>query len=119
MNGSALYEETAVSTQNKGRLIVMLYDGAAKFLKQAINALEAGDFESKNRNIGRARDIIFELNTVLDLDAGQDVAQNLRQLYNFMNNHLTKANNQNDPQMIRDVINLLGQLNHGWKAITV
>ena len=119
MNSTGFYEETTVTTQNKGRLVVMLYDGAIKFLTQAVKALQAGDIEAKNRNIGRARDIIFELNTVLDLDAGGEVAQNLRKLYNFMNSHLTQANNSNDVQMIREVIALLNKLNEGWRAVTV
>ncbi len=119
MNGTGFYEETAVTTQNSGRLVVMLYDGAIKFLKQAVKALQAGDLEAKARNIGRAREIIFELNTVLDLDAGGEVAQNLRTLYNFMNKHLTQANINNDVQMIRNVIALLKKLNEGWRAVTV
>ena len=119
MNGTKLYEETAVTTQNKGRLVVMLYDGAIKFLNQAVKALQAGDLEAKARNIGRATDIILELNTVLDLDTGQEVAQNLRKLYNFMNSHLTQANSSNDFQMIRDVIALLKKLNEGWRAVTL
>ncbi len=119
MNMVELYEEKTVTTQNKGRLIVMLYDGAIKFLKQAIQGIESGDFEGKSRSIGRARDIIFELNTVLDMKAGQEMAQNLRQLYNFANRHLTKANNNSDIQMIREVIDMLEKLNQGWRAVTV
>jgi flagellar protein FliS len=119
MNIVELYEEKAVTTQNKGRLVVMLYDGAVKFLKLAIKAIEAGDLEGKSRNIGRTRDIIFELNTVLDMDAGREVAQNLRNLYNFMNRRLSKANNTNDIQMIREIIALLEKLNQGWRSITV
>ncbi len=119
MNGTTLYEETAVTTQNKGRLVVMLYDGAIKFLNQAVKALQAGDLEAKARNIGRATEIIFELNTVLDLEAGREVSMNLRKLYNFMNSHLNKANISNDIQMICDVIALLKNLNEGWRAVTV
>ena len=119
MNGTTLYEETAVTTQNKGRLVVMLYDGAIKFLNQAVKALQAGDLEAKARNIGRASEIILELNTVLDLDAGREVARNLRKLYNFMNSHLNKANISNDVQMIRDVIALLKKLNEGWRTVAV
>ena len=95
----------------------MLYDGAINFLNQAVKALQAGDLEAKSRNIQRSREIIFELNTVLDLDAGGEVTQNLRKLYNFMNSHLTKANSSNDVQMIREVITLMEELNQSWKAV--
>jgi len=118
MNGFDVYKQTTVTTQNKGRLIVMLYDGAIKFLRQAIRDLEVNDYEAKGRNIGKAQDIIIELNTVLDMDAGGEVAQNLRGLYNFMNRHLSQANVKRDPQMLREVISLLEELNQSWRAIT-
>ena len=118
MNGFAAYQDTAVTTQSKGRLIVLLYDGAIKFMKLAIKELQAGNYEAKGRYIIRARDIINELNAVLDMDAGGEVAVNLRKLYCFMNNRLSQANIKQDPQMIREVITLAEELNQSWKAIT-
>jgi flagellar protein FliS len=117
MNGVESYRDSAVTTQSKGRLIVLLYDGAIKFMKLAIKELEAGNFEAKGRYIGRAQDIINELNAVLDVDAGGEIATNLRKLYCFMNNHLSQANTKRDPQLIREVITLMEELNQSWKAI--
>lgn len=117
MTPTALYEQNAIATQGKGRLIVMLYEGAVKFLKHALNAIENHDYESKGKYIVKAQDIIFELNSVLDMDAGGQIAQNLRKLYNFSWQRLSDANIQNDPQMIQDVIGILSELNKGWKAI--
>ena len=117
MNGIAAYRDTAVSTQSKGRLIVLLYEGAIKFMKLAITQLEAGNYEEKGRYIARAQDIINELNAVLDTDAGGEIAANLRKLYCFMNNRLSKANAKRDPQMIREVITIMEELNQGWKTI--
>jgi flagellar protein FliS len=118
IKGVEVYKETAVTTQSKGRLIVLLYDGAIKFLNLAMKALDAGDYAEKGKYLNKARDIINELNAVLDTDAGGEVATNLRRLYLFMNRHLSEANTKRDPQMIRDVITLLEELNQGWKAIT-
>jgi flagellar protein FliS len=118
MNGIASYQETTVATGNKGRLIVLLYEGAIKFLKLAIEQLEAKNYEAKGKYINRAQDIIGELNAVLDADAGGEIAVNLRKLYVFMSNRLSQANIRRDPQMIREVITLLEELNHGWRAIT-
>jgi len=118
MNGFAAYQDTAVTTQSKGRLIVLLYDGAIKFMKLAIKELQEGNYEAKGRYIIRAQDIINELNAVLDMDAGGEVAVNLRKLYCFMNNRLSQANIERDPQMIREVITLAEELNQSWKAIT-
>jgi flagellar protein FliS len=118
MNGIAAYQETAVTTQGKGRLIVLLYDGAIKFMRLAIKELEAGNYEAKGRYITKAQDIINELNAVLDIDAGGEVAGNLRKLYCFMNNHLSQANTKGDAQMIREVVTMMEELNQSWKTIT-
>jgi flagellar protein FliS len=118
MNGIAAYKEAAVGTQSKGRLIVMLYDGAIKFLKLAIRELEAQNYAAKGQYINRAQDIINELNAVLDMEAGGEIAENLRKLYVFMGRRLGQANTQRDPQMIQEVIALLEELNLSWKTIT-
>ena len=96
----------------------MLYDGAIKFMRLAIKELEAKDYEAKGRYIDRAQDIINELNAVLDMESGGEIAANLRKLYVFMSKRLSEANVQRDPQMIREVISLMEELNKGWKAIS-
>jgi flagellar protein FliS len=118
MNGFQTYQDTAVSTQNRGRLIVMLYDGAIKFLRQAILNLQQGDFAAKGQHISRAQDILFELNTVLDMDKGGQIAENLRSLYTFMQRHLNEASIRKDPQMIQEVIGMLEELNQSWRTVT-
>jgi flagellar protein FliS len=117
MKGIEAYQEVAIGTQSKGRLIVMLYDGAIKFLKLAIKALEAEDYTAKGRYINRAQDIINELNAVLDMDGGGEISENLRRLYVYVNGRLRKANATRDPEIIREVITLMEELNQSWKAI--
>ena len=117
MDGISTYQDSTISTQSKGRLIVMLYDGAIRFMKLAIVEMEKKNYEAKGRYINKALDIINELNVVLDMDAGGEIAGNLRQLYNFMNNRLTQANIKSDPELVRDIIKLMEELNSGWKAI--
>ncbi len=118
MNGIGAYQENAVTTQSRGRLIVLLYEGAIKFLKLAINELQAGNNQGKGKYIIKAQDIINELNAVLDMEAGGEIAANLRKLYLFMNQRLSEANIKRDPQMIREVISLMEELNQSWKAIS-
>lgn len=117
MNGFHTYQETAVTTQNRGRLIVMLYDGAIRFLRQAIQDIQRTDYAAKGNHISRAQDILFELNTVLDMEKGGQIAENLRALYNFMHRHLNEANIRKDSQMIQEVIEMLEELNKSWRAV--
>ena len=118
MNGLGAYQETAVTTQTRGRLVVLLYEGAIKFLKLSIREIEAQNWGEKGKHIVRAIDIINELNTVLDMEAGGEIAMNLRRLYAFMIRHLGQANIKRDPKMVQEVISILEELNDGWKAIT-
>ncbi len=118
MSGIASYRENQIGTESRGRLVVMLYEGAIKFLNLALEELEAGNYDRKGEYINKAVDIIHELNVCLDLDAGGEIAQNLRGLYLFMIRHLTEANMQRDTQRIREVMSLLADLNEGWKAIS-
>jgi flagellar protein FliS len=118
MNGVEAYQQTAITTQSRGRLIVLLYDGAIKFMKLAIQEIEAGNWAAKGQYLSRAQDIIWELNSVLDMEAGGEIAENLRRLYAYMHRRLFQANAKKDPEMIREVIALMEDLNQSWKAIT-
>ena len=118
MNGVEAYQQAAITTQSRGRLIVLLYDGAIKFMKLAIQEIEAGNWAAKGHYLSRAQDIITELSSVLDPEAGGEIAQSLRQLYAYMHRRLYQANAKRDPQMVREVITLMEDLNESWKAIT-
>jgi flagellar protein FliS len=117
MNGIAAYQNSAVTTQSKERLIVLLYDGAIKFMKLAIKELHVKNYQAKGQYINKAKDIINELNAVLDMNSGGEIATNLRKLYCYMNKRLSEANIKRDPQIIYEVIQLMEELNQGWRAI--
>lgn len=117
MNGLGNYTQTSIGTAGKSKLVIILYEGAIKFLNLAVRDIGTGDFEGKNRNICKAIDIISELNITLDMSAGGQISQNLRGLYNFFTRNLKNANIKCDIRMIRQVISCLGELNQGWKAI--
>jgi len=118
MNAVNTYKEHAVTTQTRGRLIVLLYDGAIKFLRLALRELDAGHQAEKGLYIGKAQAVLVELNTSLNMAAGGEIANNLRNLYNFMDRHLSEANLHRDGEKIRQVLACLEDLNESWKAIS-
>ena len=122
MNGIAAYQTSSVTTQPRGRLVVMLYDGAVKFLRQAVVAMGDKSPESiaeKGRCITKAIAIIDELDIALDIEAGGEVAVNLRSLYSFMRRHLHQAHFKSDAHMVQDVIGLLEELNEAWRVVSM
>jgi len=118
MDAISTYKEHAVSTQTRGRLVVLLYEGAIKFLRQAVKEIEAGDHAAKGLYISKAQAIITELDACLDTAAGGEIAENLRRLYGFMSRHLDQANMKRDPERIGEVITCMEELLAGWKAIS-
>ena len=110
------YRETAVLSATPERGVVMLYDGAHRFLFQATVAMREGKIELCNRKLGRAEDIIAHLRGVLDMDRGE-IAHNLDAIYDFCLRQLRQARFDRDPAVLEHVSSLLGQLRESWAAI--
>lgn len=111
------YKKASVETANQGKLVLMLYDGAIRFLNTALVALEQRIIDKTNNNIIRAQDIIWELMGSLDMEAGGDIAKNLFSLYDFMNRQLIEANIRKNPEPIKQVISMLQQLREAWVIV--
>lgn len=109
------YKTLQAQTADRGELVVMLYQGALKFLGHATAALRAGRLQEAHNNIVRCQDIIAELMASLDLDAGE-IARNLYRIYEYMHYRLVEANIRKDPQPAAEVERLLRELLPAWQA---
>jgi flagellar protein FliS len=112
------YRQVATQTATPGQLVVMLFDGAIRFLERARQGFAFDDplefNQTINNNIIRAQAIINELNLALDMDRGVDVAANLRRLYNYMDHRLQEANQYKQEDGIVEVIRRLTILRDAW-----
>ncbi len=113
--GQSQYRKAQVVTVDRGRLIVLLYEGAISFLTKAKASLAEGDIAGASNFINRAQDIIDELNASLNMEAGGDIATNLRRLYLFMGDQLVRAKIKSDTEPINDVTRMLTTLNEAWR----
>ncbi len=117
-NAYQKYKTTSIQSASREKLLLMMYEGAIKFTKLAIQAAEEKKIADRGVNIGRAYDIVMELNNTLDHRVGGDISKNLEQLYMFMTDQYTKANISGNPEPLRDVLKLLETLYEGWaKAV--
>lgn len=113
--GQQQYRKTQVATVDRGRLIVLLYEGAISFLTKARASQLEGDVPESCNYINRAQDIIDELNASLNLEDGGDIAANLRRLYIFMGDQLVHAKVEAKVEPIDGVIKMLVTLNEAWR----
>ena len=111
------YAATQVATADRLQLVVMLYEGAISFLRQAHEKMALKDVAGKGLYLGKALDIIAELNASLNFQEGREVAANLFHLYNFMTAHLTRANINWDREAVDEVLVMLGQLKEAWEEV--
>ena len=116
MEGYKNYKEVEIETASGLKLVVMLYAGAIKFLNIAKESIQQRKLELANNNIIKAQDIISELMSSLNFEAGE-LAQNLYSLYIYMNRRLLEANIEKNPQIINEVIKLLETLKSAWDEL--
>lgn len=114
-NAYQKYKNTSIQSASREKLLLMMYEGAIKFLKKAIVAAEQKNIADRGTYIGRVYDIILELNNTLDHRVGGDISKNLEQLYMFITEQLTKANISGDPQPLRNSLKILETLHEGWE----
>ncbi len=111
------YKAVEVTTVDRGRLLLMMYEGAIKFLKQAKAGLESNDIVKFCKFLAKAQAIIAELMNTLDFERGGKIARDLDRLYDFMLFYLTEANLYRDAKRIQKTITLLDTIYTAYKEI--
>jgi len=111
------YQNVQVATIDRGKLLLMMYDGAIKFLGHAKDGLEAKDLQKFARFLSKSQAIIAELMNTLDFEKGGEIARDLDRLYDFMLFYLTEANIQKDVKKIVRVIGLVETIAGAYREI--
>ncbi len=112
------YKQTEINTANQGKLIVMLYDGAIKFLNIAMENMDPKSYDIANNNIIKAQDIITELLLAVNMNEGGEISKNLFDLYMYFKKRLLEANIKKDSEMINGVIKHMKDLRNAWEKIS-
>lgn len=111
------YSQVQIETADQKKLILMVYDAAARFCREARDAISSGDVQNKGAAIQKAYDAIAELRKCLDLDRGKEVAESLNKLYAFLGHQLTLANLNNDTEVLNSVIMVLTDMRSTWVEV--
>lgn len=116
-NAAQHYKEQQILNATPAERIVLLYNGAIKFLLHAKQSIEEEDVQGRFNNNKRASDIIFYLQDTLEVEKGGEVGQNLYRIYGYMLRRLIEVDMKNDLEAIDDVIGKLRELNVSWQKI--
>jgi flagellar secretion chaperone FliS len=113
---TAAYQQQAILTATPGRLVVMLYDGALRFLFQSATAMRQGLLALADEKLRRAEAIVDELLVTLDMSQG-DIAERLQAIYVFCKTRLIEARLERDPGRVDQIGRLLAGLRDAWSQI--
>lgn len=117
-NKLSAYRANAVSSATPENLVVMMYDGAIRFLGAAIRAFEHEDPLDFNlnihENVTKTQAVIRELNHALDLENGGELAHSLSGLYVYFDNRLQEANISKNKEIIEEILQRISDLRDAW-----
>ncbi|HYR85258.1 MAG TPA: flagellar export chaperone FliS [Terriglobia bacterium] len=116
-NRLSKYEDTAVQTSSPEKLVVLLYEGAIRFLRQAATATQSRNIEQKRQSVDRALAVIQHLQSTLDRDKGGDVAVTLDRLYIYITSRIVEGSGKLQVAPFEEAIKLLSTLLSGWEGI--
>ena len=111
------YKQTQIDTTPKEQILVMLYDGAVRFLHLAKEGFAENNIEKIHNNLIKVQNIITEFQANLDMEAGGEFSQTLFDLYEFLSRQLVKANVRKDTEALDIVIKHMTELRDTWKQV--
>ncbi|RCW53347.1 MULTISPECIES: flagellar export chaperone FliS [Halanaerobium] len=113
------YKQMQIKTASPGKLLLMLYQGAVKFMKLAKKNIKEGKIEESHKNIIKAQNIILELQSTLNKEQGGEIAVQLESLYDFIYRELIQANLNKNTRHLDNVIPLVEELFTTYKEIVI
>lgn len=112
------YRQTEVQSRTPVELVVMLYDGALRFIDVARSSIERNDIKARSTAVSRALDIISELRSTLDHEKGGDLAESLERLYAYITGRLVDASVKRDARPLEEATALLTTLREAWAGVS-
>ncbi len=110
------YQQAQTQTASKPKLLIMLYDGAIRFVKAGMEGIEEKNHEKANNNLCKAQAIIHELISALNFDF--PIAQDLLVIYEYVLHCLIEANIKKDMKLTEEVLEHLSELRESWLQVS-
>jgi flagellar protein FliS len=111
------YRSAKVETASPVRVLLQLYEGAIRFMREAEVALQNNDLPQKGVLLSKAHRIVSELQATLDKEKAPELCDQLDNLYDFVLHQITQANTKNDAEFIPAAISVMETLRSAWDEI--
>lgn len=108
------YKQNSVNFASKDQLLLMLLDGAVKFVKIGRQAMVDKNYHKCNENLKKTQDVFYELMITLDLNKAGEWGPNMLSVYKYIVDSLVKANVKKDLEMLDKTIPLIEDVKNTW-----
>lgn len=109
------YKKTSIETLSPGKLLLMLYDGAIRNVKDAREAIKTKDYNMAHNRIIKAQDIVTELMVTLNME--YDISKQLYSIYDYIYRRMVEANVNKDTEILDEVEGFLTELRDTWQEV--
>jgi flagellar protein FliS len=116
-NAAASYGRMANTESDPVQQVVMLYDGAIRFIRLAAEDIKEKKIAEKAEHVNRALDIVNYLQGILDFEHGADVAQTLDNLYTAVSMQILQASAKLDAQLMLKAATSLAPVRDSWALV--
>jgi flagellar secretion chaperone FliS len=110
------YQEAQAHDLDQAKLILMMFAGAIRFINKGLEAASGEQAES-DRYFARAKNVILELISSLNIDTGGEMGTILLRAYRGLFLKLTAAQLQKDMKAAAEVRDSLAELEDSWKKV--
>ena len=111
-NAAEAYKRQQIMTATPEALTLMLYNGALRFMKEGLEAMEAKQWEHCNNSLQKAQKIILEFQATLKME--YEISQQLMPLYSYVYNSLVEANMRSKPEKVTECMDIIRELRDAW-----
>jgi flagellar protein FliS len=98
-------------------MVRMLLEGLLEELDRVSGHMEHKQFEAKGVSVNKCLNIVYGLDSMLDLENGGEVATNLHRLYDYCSRQLVAASVENDPETLVPVVKVVRDIREGWSNL--
>ena len=117
MKQSDIYRQVAIQTSSPTGLVIMLYEGAIRNLRDAADAVRKKDIERKRQSVDRAVAILRHLQSTLDRERGAAITADLENLYHYVIGRALQGSAKLDSEVFEEAAKLLTVLLSGWEQL--
>ena len=115
LNAAQLYKNNSIQTASPAKLVLMLYDGAIKFMNIAKDGMIEKNIEKTNTHIIKAERVINELRSTLDFK--YEVAKDFEIVYDYIYRRLIDANIHKDEAALDEALKYTREMRETWLEV--